>query len=362
MKKRLVIVLMILSMLLISCTGKQVSEPTPTNTPTATPTPAAEPSPTETPTEAPVPSDTPAPSATPKPTSTVAGASPTPETPTVPAPEATVIPTAPTQPTPPPPTAPAQPPPPAPPVVPAQTGDIDALVQALVGGSDDERRASVEGLIAMGPAAQQAIPQLVQALANQDPAVQTAIAEVLGAQPPEVIVPQLVQALSGGDPQVITAIAQQLGSLGPQATPSIEPLIQAMAGANEQTGAVLAQALTSITGQNFGTDTAAWEQWWAAQQVVLPEGGPLDFQTPTRIDSYVSTNGGHRATIIVQISGGVGPFTVHHDLDMGLTADRTVSIEFDASGCGLIVHGIKVESADGQSVSHDYALQPPWCD
>ena len=358
--KRLALSLAILSLLLISCKGRQVSEPIPTDTPTSTPTTAPQPSPTETPTETPAPSDTPAPSATPKPTSTLAGALPAPAVPTVSAPEATVMPTTPAQPAVPAPTVPSQPPPPAP--VPAPTGDIDALIQGLLGGSDGERMAAVEGLIAMGPAGQQAIPQLVQALDNQDPAVLTAIFEVLGAQPPELIVPQLAQALSGGDPQVINAIAQQLGSLGPQAMPAVEPLIQAMANANEQTAAALAQALASITGQNFGIDAAAWQQWWAEQQASLPDGGPLDFETPTKVDRHVSIDGGYLATISIEITGGVGPFTVQHDMDVGIVATRIVSIEFQSSGCGLIVHGIRVESADGQSVSHDYALEPPWCD
>ena len=357
--KRLALILTLLSILLMSCKGRQVSDPIPTDTPTSTPTTASEPSPTESPTETPAPTDTPVPSPTPEPTSTLAGALPAPEVPTVSAPEATVIPTVPSQPAAPAPTVPAAPPP-AP--APAPTGDIDALIQGLLGGADEERMAAVEGLIAMGPAAQQAVPQLVQALSNQDPAVQMAIFEVLGAQPPEVIVPQMAQALSGGDPQVISAIAQQLGSLGPQAMPAVEPLIQAMTSANEQTAASLAQALASITGQNFGIDAAAWQRWWAEQQAGLPDGGPLDFQAPTKIDSHKSIAGGYLATIVIQITGGIGPFTVHHDLEMGLVADRNVSIEFEASGCGLIVHGIKVESADGQSVSHDYAVEPPWCD
>jgi hypothetical protein len=35
---------------------------------------------------------------------------------------------------------------------------------------------------------------------------------------------------------------------------------------------------------------------------------------------------------------------------------------FTARDCGALVHTIRVESADGQNVEHDYWIQAPWCE
>ena len=63
----------------------------------------------------------------------------------------------------------------------------------------------------------------------------------------------------------------------------------------------------------------------------------------------------------VRITGGVPPYTVSHDMDDFSTWERELGIVFRARGCTGIVHTIAVESADGQSVSHDYYIRPPWC-
>ena len=89
--------------------------------------------------------------------------------------------------------------------------------------------------------------------------------------------------------------------------------------------------------------------------------GPLDFPVPTQVDGWESTDTGHRATIIVHISGGAPPFTVHHDTDVFVTMERDYSIMFDVGGCAII-HSITVESADGQRVTHDYYIRAPGCE
>ena len=66
-------------------------------------------------------------------------------------------------------------------------------------------------------------------------------------------------------------------------------------------------------------------------------------------------------TIIVCITGGAPPYTVHHDLDVFTTTETHLAIVFIARGCTL-VHTILVESADGQSNKHDYWIRAPWCD
>jgi hypothetical protein len=88
--------------------------------------------------------------------------------------------------------------------------------------------------------------------------------------------------------------------------------------------------------------------------------GPLDFPEPTQLDAWESTEGGHKATIIVHISGGAPPFTVYHDAERFETNERDYSLVFTWSGC-VIVKTITVESADGQRVSHDYWIHAPWC-
>ena len=69
----------------------------------------------------------------------------------------------------------------------------------------------------------------------------------------------------------------------------------------------------------------------------------------------------YECTMILQITGGVSPYTVLHDLDVLTTWETNPAIVFKARGCVRIVHTITVESADGQNVSHDYAITPPWC-
>ena len=68
---------------------------------------------------------------------------------------------------------------------------------------------------------------------------------------------------------------------------------------------------------------------------------------PTQVDGWEPIEGGHKATIIVHISGGVPPFVVYHDVDRFVTEKRDFPIEFHVGGCAII-HSITVESADGQ--------------
>jgi len=90
--------------------------------------------------------------------------------------------------------------------------------------------------------------------------------------------------------------------------------------------------------------------------------GPLGFSEPTRLDSWQPLpDDDHECRVILQISGGAPPYTVSHDLDVFSTWETNPAIVFKARGCDAIVHTIAVESADGQTVSHDYYIHPPWC-
>lgn len=91
--------------------------------------------------------------------------------------------------------------------------------------------------------------------------------------------------------------------------------------------------------------------------------GPLDFTRPTRLDHWHPLpDGKYECQIILQITGGAPPYTVHHDLDVFTTWETNPALVFTAHGCGAIVHTIKVESADGQTVIHDYYISAPWCE
>jgi hypothetical protein len=91
--------------------------------------------------------------------------------------------------------------------------------------------------------------------------------------------------------------------------------------------------------------------------------GPLDFIVPGRLDAWQPLdNGGYEATIILNITGGAPPYTIHHDLDVFVTEETDPAIVFEAQGCSALVHTIIVESTDGQSVTHDYWIPVPWCD
>ena len=309
-------VLIVLALVVVSCRGRAAEGITPTAPPppTATSRPIATPTPK--PTDTPVPTDTPAPTATLVPT---VGAGPT-DTPTP-----TATPRSTDTPVPSQPTSVAV-------DVSGLTEELAALVQALVEGDEQARRAAAEQLVAMGSGAAAAIPALIQALSSQDQSVREIVADVLGL-------------------------------FGPQAAQAIPSLIEALQDRSEAVRVTAAEALKAITGQDFGLDAASWRQWWDQQQAAAQDdtgGGPLDFPAPDHLDHWEPVDDAYRVTIIVHISGGVAPFMVRHDLETYLTSERDYPLVFTVQGCTMI-HTIAVESSDGQSVSHDYYIEAPWC-
>ncbi len=178
----------------------------------------------------------------------------------------------------------------------------------------------------------------------------------------------LVEQLTHGDDAARKAAAQQLAAMGPEAAAAIPTLIQTLQASSGEELAAVGAALQSITGVNFGTDYAAWQQWWQGQQATITadsqtsgSGGPLSFPEPTGLDAYEAVDDGYRVTIIVHISGGTSPFGVQHDVDTFVTTQRDYPLVFTASGC-TINHTIAVTDAGGQSVSHAYFIHAPWCD
>lgn len=94
-----------------------------------------------------------------------------------------------------------------------------------------------------------------------------------------------------------------------------------------------------------------------------PTAGPLGFPVPRPWDAVWRPlpDGQHEVTILIHIGGGRPPFTVHHDLDVFQTSERDYPVVFTARGCSALIHTITVESADGQTVSHEYYIPAPWC-
>jgi len=91
--------------------------------------------------------------------------------------------------------------------------------------------------------------------------------------------------------------------------------------------------------------------------------GPLDFTRPERLDRWqLLSDAEYECEIVLEITGGAPPYTVHHDLNAFTTWETSPVLTFTARECGAIVHTIKVESADGQTAIHDYWIPPPWCE
>jgi len=88
--------------------------------------------------------------------------------------------------------------------------------------------------------------------------------------------------------------------------------------------------------------------------------GPLDFTEPTQLETWEPVNGEYKVTIILHIQGGIPSFTIYQDgIEMGVTDSKEYALIFNARGRN-IVHTVTIESADGQSVSHDYFIKAPW--
>jgi hypothetical protein len=84
-----------------------------------------------------------------------------------------------------------------------------------------------------------------------------------------VIVPVLEQALLPLTCKSFNA-ESSLYSLGPEAIEAVPTLIKRLRlylsmNVDEFYAQGVADTLTEITGQDFGTDANAWEEWWASQ-------------------------------------------------------------------------------------------------
>lgn len=96
---------------------------------------------------------------------------------------------------------------------------IELSIQVLA-EDPDVRRAAVEALRRMGPAA---VPALIQGLADADPEVRYAAAAALGEiwSAAEPAVPALIPVLADVHPDVRRAAAWALGEIGSAAEPAL---------------------------------------------------------------------------------------------------------------------------------------------
>lgn len=90
-----------------------------------------------------------------------------------------------------------------------------------------EQEAAADALGRIGAAA---VPELVQALANPDPAVREKAVGVLGRMGADAApaVPNLVKLLNDPDPVVRKAAARTLGRIGPAAKDAVPSLMRAL--------------------------------------------------------------------------------------------------------------------------------------
>jgi hypothetical protein len=171
---------------------------------------------------------------------------------------------------------------------------------------------------------------------------------------------------------VVGVVASSLACNAPTATPSAPtpsvvpdtPTVSPTQASPEATPTPAPPATTeaAATETPAPTDTAVPPNT-TPRPTPPASTGPLDFAVPARLDSWRSLpDGKQEATIILHITGGAPPYTVHHDLDVFTTWEADPAIVFEARGCSALVHTIVVESADGQSVTHDYWIAVPWCE
>ena len=106
---------------------------------------------------------------------------------------------------------------------------VPALVKSLGDKCWEVRKAAVEALGDIGPAAQEAVPALVDALWD-GPSVRDTVPKALGDIGPaaQATVPALVRALGDWSETLQVAAAKALGHIGPAAQEAVPALVKAI--------------------------------------------------------------------------------------------------------------------------------------
>jgi len=163
------------------------------------------------------------------------------------------------------------------------------------------RRAALNALASMGLQAEMILPTFVESLSDADPKVRQAAADAIGSLGEEGIgaIPALILVLQDPDTWVRYGAAGALGKIGPGAEEAVPALIILLEdeefilrnrvittlgeigpGAMQAVPALIksllkeegivkdstVESLIKISGQDFGEDAAAWQQWWDTQK------------------------------------------------------------------------------------------------
>ncbi len=145
---------------------------------------------------------------------------------------------------------------------------VSLLIKALGDEHEDIRSGAASALGQIGPEAKETVPALIGALRDEEWSVRMSAASALGKLGSEEgVIPALIQALEDEEWLVRGAAAGALETIGSEAKETVPALIQLLGDEEESTvrwDAV--DALEAITGQDFGVDADAWEQWWKEQK------------------------------------------------------------------------------------------------
>jgi hypothetical protein len=139
------------------------------------------------------------------------------------------------------------------------------FIQALEHEEVEVRLAIISELYELRPK-ESAVSILIEALEDPDRRVRSQAASLIGrmGSKTDAAVPALSQGLGDKDQLVQSSAALALEEIGPEALDAVPALIEALS--EYRIRKTVVRALSSITGQDFGEDAAAWQQWWDAQQ------------------------------------------------------------------------------------------------
>jgi len=176
---------------------------------------------------------------------------------------------------------------------------LPVLIEMLGAADPSTRAAAAQTLGSFGPAAAEAVPALIEALEDTNPNVRysavTALGEIGGSEVVEPLaaclhssdsyersvaaealadvgreaapaVPDLIGVIHDDFKQVGWFAVEALGAIGPEAEEAVPVLIELLEADDWTYHSDAALALTSITGEDFGEDGAAWRRWYESQQ------------------------------------------------------------------------------------------------
>jgi hypothetical protein len=152
----------------------------------------------------------------------------------------------------------------------AQAADAVPLLAELVWeGAENARRAAIEALGQIGPAASDALGELIGVLRFRSNSYERGLAAEamgrIGVANGETI-SVLLDALADDSISLREEAARALGAFGPQALRAVPALIEALGDRFPAVVQAAGEALAACTGQQFGTDAVAWQQWWTESQ------------------------------------------------------------------------------------------------